>query len=109
MNETKRDSGLPIQIGDTVTWRSQANGHWKRKRGVVRAVVEAGDKPQRRAFLLDREHGAKWCIVFDGFTPARKRRYLVEVPGSSARAKPRLYCPTAALTVVGAEGNGHTS
>jgi len=33
---------MKIQVGDTVTWESQAMGRWKVKRGTVIALVPAG-------------------------------------------------------------------
>ena len=39
-----------FQIGDKVTWESQARGHTKEKRGTVAQVVPAGERPSREQF-----------------------------------------------------------
>jgi len=36
---------IEMNIGDKVTWKSQAGGHWLEKTGVIVAVVAAGTAP----------------------------------------------------------------
>lgn len=40
-----------FKVGETVQWTSQAQGYSKSKEGVVVAIVPAGERPDREAFL----------------------------------------------------------
>jgi hypothetical protein len=44
-----------MQLGDSVTWKSQANGHWKEKTGTIHEVVPLRHPPN--TFIKD-GHGS---------------------------------------------------
>lgn len=79
--ETKK-----FQLGDEVTWTSQAAGTLRTKTGKIVEVVRTGDRPTRmRNTGIDRRHES----------------YVIEVPGKTPRQKTKLYWPRVSqLTLV---------
>lgn len=74
-------------VGDVVTWRSQAQGASLIKAGKVVAVIPQGDRPT----------GIKGC----GW-PRNHESYIVEVPPKSgSKAKPKAYWPVVSLLKAG--------
>ena len=83
------------KVGDRVTWKSQANGGLKEKRGVVFCVIPPGvsmNKIKAQAELSRQfcDH-ATWATDFAGLS-RKEESYLVVVSGSS-RQLPRVYWP----------------
>lgn len=80
---------MTFSVGQTVTWRSQANNDWKSKTGVIVAVVKAGE---HAVFGRDLPTH-RWTIAFRG-EPRKQLSYLVVVDTPSKRGrKPKLYWP----------------
>jgi len=84
-----------FQVGDQVTWTSQAGGHTKTKAGTVVAVVPAGAYPDREKFpRLYRSAGV-----------GLKRghlSYVVHVVMPSGRGAGTVYWPRAAALALAA-------
>jgi hypothetical protein len=85
-----------FNVGDRVTWRSQAGGTWKAKTGEVVEVVPAGVHPLRSRGAEGR--AAKYNLApVDGAAGSSARKkvsYLVAVPAAGSGA-PKLYWPVA--------------
>jgi hypothetical protein len=71
-----------FRLGDKVKWVSQANAGWLKKVGIVVEVVPEYKFPQH-------PHGC------GGYR--RVESYVVEVPGKTPKAKPKLYWPVPSL------------
>lgn len=81
-----------FNIGDKVSWKSQAAGNYKLKTGTVVAVLFKGNIPYRYAM----EHFPKHKRMFDGgdLPGNYNTAYLVEVKdGKTDKAAPKLYMP----------------
>ncbi len=78
-----------FKVGDMVTWSSQANAYWKVKTGKIIVIVPAGKIPDQIGFLH------RYIIMFDGWGKRTTESYLVEVPGKTKKAMPKLYWPHA--------------
>ena len=89
-----------FKVGDRVVWRSQAQGRFVEKRGVVFCVVPPGKRMDRSEALYHLQtqfaENATWRADFGGM--ARKEEsYLVAIPGTD-RKLPVVYWPrTSAL------------
>ena len=89
-----------FNVGDRVVWRSQAQGSFVEKRGVVFYVVPPGERMDRSKALyhlrVQYAENATWRADFGGM--ARKEEsYLVAIPGTD-RKLPVVYWPrTSAL------------
>jgi hypothetical protein len=74
-------------VGDRVTWKSQASGHWKQKTGTVVEVVPAFKIPRDKNFGSNRRHES--YIVEVTFEPKRSTSAI-----KSVRTKnPERYWP----------------
>lgn len=75
-----------FQLGDEVTWESQAAGSPLRKTGKIVEVVKVGDRPTNMKNTgIDRRHES----------------YVVEVPGKTPKHSTKLYWPRVSqLTLV---------
>lgn len=89
---------MQFQVGQDVTWLSQAQGSATRKEGTVAQIVAAGAKPNIQG--LSRKHGAR--SAYGGGMARDHESYVVLVPGGKTdKAKPVLYWPrAAALTLL---------
>ncbi|WP_321820880.1 MULTISPECIES: hypothetical protein [unclassified Burkholderia] len=77
-----------FNVGDIVTWSSQANGSTKTKTGVVEAIVLPKTYPDRACFpQLHRGSGT-------GLYRAHVS-YVVRVPGKTSKSVGKLYWPRA--------------
>lgn len=78
-----------FQVGDTVTWTSQAGGNVRTKTGKVEEVVPAGALPNRARF--------EQLFRSSGVGAARAHMsYVVRVPGKTTKAAGTVYWPRAA-------------
>lgn len=85
-----------FKVGDKVTWKSQANGHWSTKTGEVVAVIPAdtslrnvlenGDVTSKKYAGMNRMTGSM------GFR--HHESFLVAVP-AKGKGKPNIYWPVA--------------
>lgn len=76
------EGGVEMNVGDMVTWTSQAMGIWKEKRGQIIAIVPAGESiekvwPQAKEIPKARR---KWADDI-----SKNDRAIVEVPRASGR------------------------
>lgn len=78
-----------FQVGDTVTWTSQAWGSTKKKTGTVVIVVPAGVPPHMLVMNFAIAHGLREP---DFGLQRDHESYVVSVPGGP-KAKPKLYWP----------------
>ena len=89
-----------FEIGDVVTWASQANGSRTQKTGKIFYVVKPGERMNetkaRTALVGQFSDVVVWVTDFEGL-PRKEQSYLVVVPGTGRRL-PRGYWPrTSAL------------
>lgn len=87
-----------FNVGDQVTWTSQAGGSTKTKTGRVVAVIEGGRSSAERADaeIKSRVRAGTHRSAYGGGWARPDVSYVVEVPqGATARAKPVLYWPIA--------------
>jgi hypothetical protein len=95
-----------FQIGDVVTWKSQARGSITKKTGKIFRVVKPGermDKAKAQSALSAQYCDlATWAADFGGMT-RREQSYLVVVPGTYKRL-PRVYWPRSSALLL-AEAN----
>ena len=79
---------MKYNIGDLVTWQSQAQGSWITKAGTIAEVIPAGKLPDRVLFSsLYKSSGVG--------LPRNEESYVVTVAGKTTKAKPRAYWPHA--------------
>ncbi|WP_309479417.1 hypothetical protein [Brevibacillus agri] len=76
-----------MQIGDKVKWASQANGIWKEKRGVLRAILGPDDD------VYDVLPPGLPKSRFKGSRRSLNRRALVEVPRGGKSKLSDFYAP----------------
>lgn len=82
------DVAEKFNVGDTVTWSSQAGGHTKVKTGVIEEVVSPKNYPNRERFPQ----------LFNGSGTGLYRddvSYVVRVPGKTPKSAGTLYWPRA--------------
>lgn len=87
-----------FNVGDQVTWTSQAGGNTKTKTGKVVAVIEGGPDSAERANaeIKSRVRAGTHRSAYGGGWARADVSYVIEVPqGTTARAKPVLYWPVA--------------
>jgi hypothetical protein len=78
-----------FNVGDSVTWSSQAGGHTKVKTGVIEEVVSPKNYPNRERFPQ----------LFNGSGTGLYRdhvSYVVRVPGKTPKSGGTVYWPRAA-------------
>lgn len=80
-----------LKVGQVVSWQSQGRGRWKPKKGIVRAVIEPGEKASQvyPELSLTPRSRLKFQLVSD------VRRVLVEIPkdGRGCRHYSEFYAP----------------
>jgi hypothetical protein len=84
-----------MNIGDTVTWRSQAQGSWTEKTGIIIHVVaprERMDRAKTEAICKAAGYDDVAFRADFGSIPRKFESYLVIIPPSGKR-KPALYWP----------------
>jgi Iap family predicted aminopeptidase len=79
---------MSFQVGDTVTWTSQAGGHSKTKVGEVVNIVPKGSQLSWRGVQFKDTHRFR-----HGGGPRNHESYLVSVPAKTSKGKPTLYWP----------------
>jgi hypothetical protein len=42
---------IKLKTGDSVTWRSQSQGYWKIKEGIIEKIIPAGDNPKTYGYI----------------------------------------------------------
>lgn len=86
-----------FNVGDTVTWTSQAGGHTRIKVGSIEEVVPPGSLPNRAKFEpLFRSGGVG--------APRNHVSYVVRVPGKTTKSAGTVYWPRAAALLKGTLG-----
>lgn len=74
---------MKFSVGEEVTWISGAQGTQKKKRGIVEAVIPAGQRPTAEQSKQADAYGA----------PRDHESYLVRVAGKTPTSKGKLYWP----------------
>lgn len=77
-----------MEIGQTVTWTSQAMGCEKTKRGKVLAVISAGESAKTLIPATAKKSHIKFCNDISKFD-----RLLVEVPTGKDESIKHYYTP----------------
>jgi hypothetical protein len=80
-----------FQIGDQVTWRSQAGGSSTEKTGKIMAIVPSGTDVWSAVDVMDDPFSFAWRIDRQSRIARRHESYLVSVTRDSG--KPLLYWP----------------
>ena len=80
-----------MEIGDKVTWESQARGRTKTKTGVI---VEEIIASKNELWKIRKWYADEGChtLMFDGYSMPADIAYFVEVYDGPTR-KPKLYFP----------------
>lgn len=78
-----------FSVGSSVTWRSQAQGVWKQKTGIVIEVVPAGEKPLNHTTISRRDHES-YIVLVPRVAEAGKRGIH---PPRPKVLKPEIYWP----------------
>ena len=78
-------------LGQTVKWRSSAGGTWKEKQGEVVHVVKGKSHCPDKKWMESRYKASASPI--DGGYRRDHESYIIKVPGTSEKARPRLYWP----------------
>jgi hypothetical protein len=96
-----------MNIGDTVTWRSQAQGRWTEKTGIVIYVVAPRERMDRlKADVICASAGyddVSYRADF-GSIPRKFESYLVIIPPTGKR-KPALYWPRTSQLILAEEAS----
>lgn len=92
MTHNRKPDPIHCEMGDVVSWDSQAKGSWVEKRGIVVHVLT--DESKETPVDIARRLFSNCVRMFDGLNlPAgAKRAYLIRVP-HGRRAKARLHMP----------------
>ncbi len=80
-----------FQVGDHVSWQSQAGGHWKQKIGTVVEVVPAFKIPRDKNFGSNRRHES--YVVEVTYEPKRAAPNRKGREGVMQTKKPERYWP----------------
>jgi hypothetical protein len=90
-----------LQVGDTAKWTSQAGGSTKTKEAKVVHVVPAGPMSgdSARRFIDSKVKAGTHRSAFGGGWDRPEVSYIMEVEGSSPKAKKLLYWPVANMLV----------
>lgn len=85
-----------FNVGDSVTWTSQAGGNTKTKTGKVVAVIPGGPSSGEQAGkeIRSRVRAGTHRSAFGGGWARAEDSYVIEVP-QGPKAKPVLYWPVA--------------
>ena len=83
-----------MKVDDKVSWESHGPRGYTVKYGVIVQVVPPGELPRETEFIA---RGLRFMYGYgreaDIGTPRKNESYLVEVPGKTAKAMPKLYWP----------------
>ena len=91
---SKASTAQTFNVGQDVTWTSQAQGSATKKTGTVVAVLSAGQSPLQTLAAMKKKHGAR--SAWGGGGARDHASYFVLVPGGKTdKAKPVLYWPNA--------------
>lgn len=85
-----------FNIGDKVTWVSQAGGFYKQKTGIVSHII-----PANRSFrdIIKKEVERNFISNYGGGFKRDHESYVVLIPATGKRGKPHLYWPKASVLI----------